>query len=368
MFSANQSNQKGMEGAFLTTIILSFISMYNTVTDTSGDLFFALRKAQAPEIKGIYWTANTAGSKARREELIGLARNTELNAVVIDVKDSTGKVFFDSKVPLAKMIHSENTRYVPDFPDLLKRLREEKIYSIARIAVFQDPYLAEQMPEIALKKADGNLWRDRKGLAWVAPSSLWVWQYNIDIAKAAVKMGFDEVNFDYIRFPSDGDISDIKYRFDEKKIPKNEVIKNFFTFIGKNFEWHEANTSVDLFGMTLWRGDGLGIGQRYQDALDSIDFISPMVYPSHYYANFEGYANPADHPYEIVYKSLIKAEENFKNSRAVLRPWLQDFDLGAVYDSDKVRKQIRASKDSHARGWMLWNASNVYTKGALSAK
>lgn len=354
-----------MESTIIASLLLSLVSVYNTVSENGEGAFFALRKAEAPNVKGIYWTANTAGYQQRREDLIRFIKNTELNSVVIDVKDSTGRIFIKTGVPMAEMMGSEDLRIAPDMENLLKRLRKENIYSIARIAVFQDPFFAEKIPDIALKKSDGNIWRDKKGLAWVDPSSLWVWKYNLDIANAAIRLGFDEVNFDYIRFPSDGNISEIQYRFDEKKITKNYIIANFFKYISENVKWYQAYTSVDVFGMTLWRKDGLGIGQRYEDAFDYIDFICPMVYPSHYYANFEGFANPAEYPYEIVYKSLIKSKENFVGKRAFLRPWLQDFDMGAMYDKDKIRKQIQASYDAGARGWLLWNASNSYTQDAM---
>lgn len=357
-----------MESTAIISLLLSIVSAYNTVSTNGESAFFAMKKAQAPKIKGIYWTANTAGNKEKRENLIQLIKNTELNAVIIDVKDSTGRVFFKTKVPLAEMVKSENVRVAPDLNELLARLKKDNIYAIARIAVFQDPYLAEQLSEISLKKKDGGIWRDHKGLAWVDPSSLWVWKYNLDIAKAAIKLGFDEINFDYIRFPSDGEISDIQYRLDENKITKNYIIANFFKYIEKEIKWYEARTSIDVFGMTFWANNGLGIGQRYEDALNSVDFISPMVYPSHYYKNFEGYANPADYPYDIVYKSLMKGQGKFNGARASLRPWLQDFDLGAIYDKDKIRKQIQATYDAGGWGWMLWNASNNYTKDALLAQ
>jgi hypothetical protein len=142
-------------------------------------------------------------------------------------------------------------------------------------------------------------------------------------------------------------------------------MRQFFAYLDKQLRFEPAWISIDLFGMTLWRDDGLGIGQRFEDAAPYVDYICPMVYPSHYPAGFEGFANPATHPYEIVYNSLIKAEEVLANSRAKLRPWLQDFDLGAIYTPEMVRKQKQATYDAGIEGWMLWNTSNVYTQGGL---
>ena len=344
------------------------IIFFNFFTALNAADVKILKKPAPVEVKGIYLTAYTAGQKTRRAELIKLIENTELNAVVIDLKDYSGRVFFRSGVPLAEKIGAQELR-IPDLPDLLAELKSKNIYTIARIAVFQDPYLAEKMPEIALKrKSDGSLWRDYKGLAWVDTASKEVWQYNIDLAKEAIALGFAEINFDYIRFPSDGPLKDIAYPIYDENKSKTELIADFFKFIGEQLKFEPAYVSVDLFGMTLWRDDGLGIGQRYQDAADYVDYICPMVYPSHYPDGFEGRGNPADFPYEIVYSSLIRANAELADRRAKIRPWLQAFDLGAVYDAAKIRAQIEATYDSGWTQWLLWNASNRYTAAGLLAE
>ncbi len=331
---------------------------------SSNSTYSTVVKPVKQEVKAIYLTAYTAGQKTRREELASLVDNSELNSLVIDIKDATGRIFFPTSIALAKKIGSEQI-LIPDLKDWLVKLKQRGIYTVARIVVFQDPYLANKMPDIALKSKSGSIWHDYKGQSWVDPTQKSVWDYNLDLAKEAVKIGFNEINFDYIRFPSDGNIKQIVYANldnNNEKQQKNIVMKEFYEYVNSTLKFEPVITSADLFGMTLWRSDGMNIGQRLEDAAPNFDFISPMVYPSHYPAGFEGFANPADHPYEIVYRSLKKGEAAMAAANhAQLRPWLQDFDLGAVYTADMIRQQKQASSDSKANGWLVWNASNRYT-------
>ncbi|MDX9893078.1 MAG: putative glycoside hydrolase [Patescibacteria group bacterium] len=351
--------------------LLSLIVILSTIVGSfflAGD-FQTYRSSQKPKLienKAIYLTAYTAGSKPRREKLVELVENTELNSMVIDIKDYSGKIFFDTDIPLVEEVGAEEIR-IPDLADWLKDLKSKGIYTIARITVFQDPYLASQKPDIALKSKTGGLWRDYKGLSWVDPTQKLVWQYNLDLAKAASKIGFDEVNFDYIRFPSDGNIKNILFANLENadSFNKSQVMKEFYIYVKKSLAFYPVVTSADLFGMVLWRDDGLNIGQRLGDAVGNFDFICPMVYPSHYPDGFEGFANPANHPYEIIYRSLIRATDVMAGSNSKLRPWLQDFDLGAVYTPEMIRLQKQAAYDANSVGWMLWNASNNYTAAGL---
>jgi len=308
-------------------------------------------------------TAYTAGWPSRYNKLVRLVEETELNAMVIDLKDYTGHVLYDSKIPLVNQLGTEDI-IISDVKALVNGLKEKGIYTIARIAVFQDPELAEKKPEWALKnKKTQKLWRDWKGLAWVDTSNKSVWNYNLAIAREAVDFGFDEINLDYIRFPSDGDILDIDYDYHDNA-KKIEVMKDFFRYFGTSMATEPAYTSVDLFGMTLTMDDGLNIGQRIEDAAPYFDYICPMVYPSHYPSTFQGYRNPADYPYQIIDFSLKEGKDKTKDTKAQYRPWLQDFDLGAIYDASMIRKQIQAVYDNDGAGWMLWNASNNYTSSA----
>jgi len=348
--------------ALLMTIPIIFFNLF--VTPLNFFNYEVLKKPEKIDVKGIYLTAYTVGWKERMQELTDFVENTELNSMVIDIKDSTGRIFFDTNVDLVNEIGAEDLR-IPDIDELMKDLKERGIYTIARVAIFQDPWLAENRPDLALKREGGGLWRDYKGLAWVDTTSREVWKYNLDIIKEIITLGFDEINFDYIRFPSDGNLKAIVYPFYDENIAKTDALAEFFVYVDRELAFSNAFTSVDLFGMVLIRDDGLGIGQRFQDAVSHFDYIAPMVYPSHYPDGFEGFANPADHPYEIIKYSLNKAKEDIVGKRAEFRPWLQDFDLGAIYTADMIRKQIQATYDTGWKSWVLWNASNRYTQDAL---
>ena len=353
-------------GVIHTLVVVLFSFALGFLTTGFQPTYQVVKKPAAIEAKAIYLTGYTAGSKERREVLIDLVESTELNAMVIDIKDASGRIFFNTDLALADEVGSEQIR-IPDLEELIVQLKEKGIYTIARIVVFQDPYLAQAMPQIALKSTAGGLWRDYKGQAWVDPTLKLVWQYNLDLAKKAAEIGFDEINFDYIRFPSDGSIRQIVYaNLDNNTFhAKSLVMADFYKFVEEQLRFVSVATSADLFGMVLWRSDGLNIGQRYEDAAKYFDYIAPMVYPSHYPPGFEGFDNPAAHPYEIVYRSLIRAEKLLDQPKARLRPWLQDFDLGAVYTPEMITLQKQATYDSGGFGWMLWNASNRYTVGGL---
>jgi len=333
------------------------------------------------EIKAVYMTSWSAGSEKKTDYLIKLIKDTELNTVVVDIKDFSGYITYDIKNSDVEKYGAKQIR-TPKINSLIKRLHDENIYVIARITIFQDPILAKARPEWAIhSKKDGGLWLDHKNLAWMDPAAKEVWDYNVAIGKDALDRGFDELNFDYIRFASDGFISDMEFPIWDETVPKQEVIKNFFKYIREQFLG--AKISADLFGQATIDNNDLGIGQIIEDAYAYFDYVCPMVYPSHYAKMFLGYKNPADYPYEVVKYSMdsaLQKIENWKleignslatNKSPKLRPWLQDFDLGADYDAEKVKKQIQAVYDSASstpesiNGWMLWNPSNVYTREAL---
>lgn len=363
--------------------------------------------------KGIYLTGWSAGNEAGKlDKILDLIDKTELNAVVIDIKDSTGEITFKTNNPLFAEIGSEQAK-ISDVKNLIKRLHEKGVYAIGRIAVFEDPELAFKKPHLALKnKSTGKPWKNSRGLVWVDPAAKEVWDYNIVLAKEGIAAGFDEINFDYIRFPSDGNLSNIGYPFWDGEKPKNEVIRSFFEYLNKELSPAGVVLSADLFGQTLWQNDGLNIGQRLVDAAPYFDVISPMLYPSHFPNGFYGFQNPAEHPYEIIYQSLINAQKTLNGSsagvsgsinkgdgkiqgaltapeaaepnsasdsntpkKAKIRPWLQDFDMGANYNEKMIRLQKKAIEDAAkqigqdgAFGWTFWNAANNYTEKAFDSE
>jgi len=320
------------------------------------------------EIVSVYITSWSASRKDSIDYIIDLASTTEVNAVVIDIKDFSGYLAYDSNVTEVQEYGAEQIR-IRDIEGLLDLLHENDIYVIARITVFQDPILAKARPDWAIGSKKDGLWYDNSGLAWIDPSSMGTWDYNIAIAKEALQLGFDEINFDYVRFPSDGDLKDMVFPIWEGEIKKRVIIEGFFEYLRSNLP--KARLSVDLFGLSTVNEDDLGIGQVIEDSFLYFDFICPMVYPSHYALGYLGFEEPAKHPYKIVKRSLDEAKRRLDNSgsEAKLRPWLQDFDLrGVPYGEKEVSLEIKAVYDSLGEdyfGFMLWSPWNVYTKEAL---
>jgi len=320
-------------------------------------------KPEEREVKAIYLTAYSAGRSSKIDEMISLIDNTELNAVVIDIKDYSGKVLYNSKVPLVVSLKTKDDR-IGDVRALIKKFHEHNIYVIARQTIFQDPILAEKKPEWAIKHVGGGLWRDNMGLAWVDPTNKDVWKYNLAISKEAIRLGFDEINLDYVRFPSDGNLSTMVYTNGARK--HYEVMRDFYKYMGDRLANQPAWLSIDMFGFVMERFDGMSIGQRLVDAVDNVDYICPMMYPSHYPSGHLGLANPAENPVAVFENGMKKGLPYFKDKRAKVRPWIQAFDLGAQYkDGARIRQQIDAVEKYTEAGWLMWNAANNYSANGL---
>jgi len=318
------------------------------------------------EFRALYITSWTAGI-SRFQTLVDMVARSQLNAVVIDIKDSTGKVGYASGVPMVAQTGAYEKR-IRDLDAILKSCRDRKIYTIARIAVFQDPNLARARHDLAVGNKAGGAWKDRKGLAWVDPASKVVWDYNIAIAKEAAAKGFDEVQFDYVRFPTDGKLKTLSYPVYKGDLPKHEIIRAFFQYVDQQLKPIDVLTSADIFGLTTMADDDLNIGQRILDVADYVDFVCPMVYPSHYPRGHLGLKNPAEHPYRIIYDACMRGQRRLEGKRAKMRPWLQDFKLGAAYDKRMIVAQIQAARDAGVSGFSMWNARNVYTEAAYLEK
>jgi len=339
-------------------------------------------------IKAIYLTSWSAATPARLAKAFALIDRTELNAVVIDVKDYTGTVAFRTGAPLVARMGSEVDRL--DLAALVRRFHERAIYVVVRIAAFQDHHLATARPDLAVRDATGHIWRDRQGLGWVDPAAQEVWAYLAAVGRAAAAAGADELNFDYLRFPSDGRLEGLRYPFFDARTGRRRTIRQVFEHLVGALRPTGAVLSADLFGQATVAAHDLGIGQILEDALLYFDYVAPMVYPSHYARGFLSFRNPAAHPYEVVHYSMRMAEE--RRSRlarlmsaftddpqagglsgqgsalalARLRPWLQAFDLGAPYPPPAVRAQIRAVYDAGgSSGWYLWSPLNTYDQEAL---
>ncbi|MFA6307752.1 MAG: putative glycoside hydrolase [Patescibacteria group bacterium] len=320
------------------------------------------KKSYLPEyVRGIYLTAYSAGSDSYRANILEKIKDSRINTVVIDIKDYSGYILYDSQIPEVQNIKAKNNR-IPDLAKVLKEFHDLNIYVIARQTVFQDPALAEGRPDLAIKTYNGNTWYDKSGLAWVDPAQEEVWDYNLKIAKEAISLGFDEINFDYMRYPSDGSIGNIAYNIPAGET-KVSMLDKFFKYLSDNLS-DLAPISIDTFGLVMDHTDDdydLGIGQRLASVVQYFDYVSPMMYPSHYPLTYLGFSNSAEHPYDVIAYGLEISSSTSRSSRATIRPWLQAFDIRAVYDKTKIDAQAQAAEEaSTTSGWLLWNARNYY--------
>lgn len=318
-------------------------------------------------LKAIYMTSWVAGERKWRDSIMRMIEETELNALVIDVKDYSGGISFLVSNPVLDAVGAHENR-IPDIKEFIHELHQKGIYVIARISVFQDPKLVKMRPDLAVRRAsDGAIWKDYKGISWIDAGARDAWHYVAEIGKEAYAVGFDELNYDYIRFPSDGNMKDIAYPLSGKR-PKADVLEEFFAYLQKELSPMGVKLSADLFGMTTTNVDDLNIGQVLERALPHFDYIAPMVYPSHYPPKFNGHPNPNLVPYEIVKFSLDRAVARTlaaSTTPAKIRPWLQDFDYGGNYGPAEVRAQIKATYDAGLTSWMLWDPAVRYTREAL---
>jgi hypothetical protein len=352
-----------------------------------------INHVKVPEaVKTIYMTACVAATPTLRANLVKLIEETEINSVIIDIKDFSGTISFKTDNP--KLLGTGGTGCkAADMFDFIKTLHEKDIYVIGRITVFQDPFYTKIRPDLAVqKKSDGSTWKDFKGISFIDVGAKEYWDYVLEIAFESHKNGFDELNFDYIRFPSDGNMKDIYFPISNKILIDNPVLgkqialENFFKYLSDEISKYNKDqefpliTSADLFGMVTTNTDDLNIGQVMERTLPYFDYIAPMVYPSHYPAHFNGWADPNKYPYELIKFVMSSAVDRVisfsiasstpedvraRVSKEQLRPWLQDFDYGGNYDVAEVKAQIKATYDAGLDSWMLWSPSNRYTRGAL---
>jgi len=324
------------------------------------------------EVKGIYMTGYSVADKKKFYNLIKLIDETELNAVVIDVKSDEGMVLYKTEIKDAQFSGANNKIVIEDIDGLLKYLNEKNIYTIARIVTFKDNKAASKFPHLAVKNTSGNVWRDRNGQGWLNPYNREAWDYVLGIAEEAVAKGFKEVQFDYVRFPTDGNLKAISYGASQGK-SKPQAIGDFLKYARNRLSEMGAVVSADVFGLVTTAEGDMNIGQQLEYLADSVDVLCPMVYPSHYGKGSYGVAEPDFEPYKIVNYSMKKAKERLdsnENSTAKLRPWLQDFsatylDNYKKYGPAEIRAQIKASYDAGVKEWILWNAANRYTRGGL---
>lgn len=385
--------KKLLEKAIITTVamLLVFVFCFSgryTYSDkepnskSSEDYLVQPSNNWAPykekvEVKGIYVTGNIVGYKEKFEQLVKFVGETELNAMVIDIKDDRGEITYTSNIPMVQEIGANQNIRVNNFDEIMETMRKNDIYPIARIVTFKDRIAASKRPDLAIKSKNGGVWRDNKGDAWLNPYNKESWEYPIQIAEEAALKGFKEIQFDYIRFPTDGNRKLIDYGIAGKEKSMAEAISEFLSYARERLEPLGVYVSADAFGLVTTVEDDMNLGQHLETLATSVDVICPMVYPSHYAIGSYGIKYPDANPYGIVYKSLSTARERIdkmdtKERKAIIRPWLQDFSAPwlkkqygqyyTVYGPEQIKAQIKACYDSGLKEWIFWNASNIYTK------
>jgi hypothetical protein len=320
-------------------------------------------------VRGIYLNAWTAGSRGRRARLIDMVQRTELNTVVIDIKDASGYVSHDSGVPIAREIGATGEIRIKDLPVLLDRLQEAGIYPIARIVVAKDPLLAEGYPDLAIQDSAGGPWLDDKGVKWLNLYHPGVREYHVQLAREMIEAGFPEIQWDYVRFPdaSESLLSRAVYPQMEGRA-KTQAVREFLRSSREALGADGIRVTADVFGVTTSYSKDVGIGQLWESFIDQVDVALPMVYPSHYWTGSFGFSDPNAHPYEIVRQALRDAvrRSSVVEGAGGTRPWLQDFTLGEPgYGPPEVRAQIQAAYDAGIQEWILWNPGSRYTEAAL---
>lgn len=408
----------GMSAYAYTGIGMAYTSIVSNEIALKAGTAGEAQEETRVKVKGIYVTGAMAGT-SNMDNLIDLVDRTELNAMVIDIKNDEGRVVYEMNTPMVSGIGSAR-RLVKDMPALIEKCKEKDIYLIARIVAFKDPFLAEARTDLALHDQEGNLFRDRSGLAWVNPYKTEVWEYLLEIAEEAAAIGFDEIQFDYIRFATEKGMASVDFGPEAVGKSKEDIITEFTVYAAERLHAKGIPVSADVYGIVIDSEiDAANVGQNYYEMSKHLDAISPMVYPSHYGPGNMGLAVPDAEPYETIYRSMSasrkvlagyvepempvsaqvsgndvpsaavqngvetqvsgnsipagpepKTLEPKSEIRASVRPWLQDFTATWVkghikYGPEEIRAQIQGVYDAGYEEWILWNAANRYTEGGL---
>jgi hypothetical protein len=324
-------------------------------------------------VRAAYLTYYGVAERKIRDRVFDLMGRTELNAVVIDVKGDRGLIPYRTNVTAALEAGALGPVIMKDFDGLIASLKAQGIYTIARIVTFKDNVLANHRKDLAIiDTRTGRPWIDNEKLAWVDPFREEVWDYAIAIAKEAALKGFDEIQFDYVRFPTDGRLSAARYSQPNNSSTRLPAIARFLAKARRELAPTGVFLAADLFGYTAFNANDTDIGQRIEELAPYLDYVCPMVYPSGYHLGIPGYRNPVAHPYEVVKESVRLIRQRSQHANLQVRPWLQDFRDYAfdrrIFGVREIRAQMKGAAEGGAVGWMLWNPRNDYTAEALGPK
>ena len=315
-------------------------------------------------VRGIHLTCWGAGSAKTRKELIKKISGSVINTVVIAIKETDGKVYIPG-VEKANRFGSHQSA-ITDPAAMIKDFKAAGLYTVARIVVFKDKVVPKVRHDLAVRTPDGGLWRSHNGATWVDPYSREVWDYNLDIAELCAKLGFDEIQFDYIRYPSEGNTSLCRYSKPHDRRTATRNLRDFLDHARKRLTPYKVKISADVFGLTTTVKDDMGIGQDIKALAAGADYVYPMMYPSHYAPGEYNLKNPNRSPFKVINRGLKDAMAKLGPDYARLRPYLQDFSMGWTYGPSEVRAQLMATRLNLLESWVLWNAGNKYTWAALT--
>jgi hypothetical protein len=327
-------------------------------------------------VRGVYVSSYSFMSSAFQKKLDTMIDNTTVNAIVVDIKDAPGTILFDIGIKDDSCVNPLMSK--ENLESRLEYYQQKGIYTIARIAVFRDACFVKTHPELAAQNTSGLPWRDKGGNYWLSPHEMVTKEYIRDMAKAVYDRGFDEVQFDYVRYPSDGNMSTLAYEYvntvvssSTSAVKRRATLKSFFQYMRSELEG--IPLSADVFGMVLTNTDDLSIGQHLDDISPYVDALSGMIYPSHFPKTWNGLKDTHTQPYQTVYDSSKMGLDRMSvllgssTAQKISRPWLQDFSIyGVVYNAPEVKAQIKALDDLGIKNFLLWNASNRYTPGVMT--
>lgn len=330
------------------------------------------------DVKGLYLTAYTAGTSTM-DTIVDTANKTDVNAVVIDIKNDSGYITMESNIPLVKEIGSDQSFTINNIEQIVKELKEQGIYTIARIVCFKDPTLAKAKPEFAIKNKDGSLWT-YKGIPWLNPYNKGTWEYILDVCVEAAEIGFDEIQFDYIRFEATSKLNNADLGPESATTSRTDIILQFLDYANERLDPYGVELAADVFGVIITSEyDAKNLGQDYIEMAKRLDVICPMIYPSHYGPGSFGYKYPDIEPYGIIYGAMDASNKLYAEHEgeelAEVRPWLQAFTAtwlgsGAYigYGPTQMQQQIKAVEDSGWNEWLFWSPVCKYPQDAFKQK
>jgi len=321
------------------------------------------------QARAVFLTGYSAGHPAALRYFVNLIDNTALNALVVNIKDEEGRATYDTQVPAFREAGAVSVQ-IHDMQEFLALTRAHGIYTIGRLVTFEDSTMTYYNPDLAVKRRDGSIWRDAAGNAWLDPFLPEAWDYVLSLAEEAAGLGFDEIQFDYVRFPTDGAVKNAVFSQPDGPKCANRVraITEFLHYARGRLAPYGTKISADVFGVVCSTDVNTALGQVLREVASAVDYVSPMIYPSHYGNGHFGLSEPDAQPYETIRGALSAALLRVgPEGKTKLRPWLQDFTMYHTYGPEQILDQIRATHELGIRGWMFWNASNRYTTSALYA-